>query len=189
MGLRRTIVAVLVALVAAAASGCGGDEKPRGVDPAVAAQEQRDTAAPVDDLALPDGVPQEETGPADRRQTRVIRAWLRALSRGDVERAARFFALPSKFQNGTPVLTIDSRVERLAINRSFPCGARAVHTGGAGSFTIVVFRLLERPGGACGPGTGEKARGAIRVTNGKIREWYRLPDGPQAPPAPAGPVV
>ncbi len=45
---------------------------------------------------------------------------------------------------------------------------------GAGAFTIVTFRLTERRGGDCGRGTGETTGGAIRVANGKIREWYRL---------------
>ncbi|MEA2288372.1 MAG: hypothetical protein QOD55_369, partial [Solirubrobacteraceae bacterium] len=64
---------------------------------------------------------------------RVIRRWLAALRRSDIERAARFFALPSRFQHTrTPVLTIDSERERGAGNLSLTCGARAIRTGGAG---------------------------------------------------------
>jgi hypothetical protein len=161
-----------------------------GTDPAAGRQQ----VPPRSDLALPKGVPDRATGPADRASARVIRRWLAALNRGDVERAAHFFALPSKFQNfGTPVLTVDSEQERIAINLSLTCGAKAVQTGGAGRFTIVTFRLIERRGGDCGQGTGGTARGAIRVAGGKIREWYRLPDRPggqpHAPPAPSGPSV
>jgi hypothetical protein len=138
------------------------------------------------DLALPSGVPQRATGPAKSESVRVIRRWLRALDRGDVRRAAHYFALPSKFQNsGTPVLHIDSEDERIAVNLSLTCGARAEKTGGAGPYTIVLFRLVERtgPGGGCGTGVGATARGAILVSGGQIREWYRLPD--ELPPAAA----
>jgi hypothetical protein len=118
---------------------------------------------------------------------RVIRRWLRALDRGDVRRAAHYFALPSRFQNsGTPVLHIDSEEERIAVNLSLTCGARAEKTGGAGPYTIVQFRLVERsgPGGGCGTGVGATARGAILVSGGLIREWYRLPDEPAPAAAP-----
>jgi hypothetical protein len=200
MSARRSSVAlVAAALLAAAAPGCGGGDDQRdvaadttpGTDPGPAGQQQ---TPPTSDLALPKGVPDRATGPADRTSARVIRRWLAALNHGDVERAAHFFALPSKFQNfGTAVLTVDSERERIAINLSLTCGAKAVRTGSAGRFTIVTFRLIERPGGDCGRGTGGTARGAIRVAGGKIREWYRLPDRPggepKAPPAPSGPSV
>jgi hypothetical protein len=137
-------------------------------------------------------VPRVATGPGDPASERVIRRWLAALRRGDTRRAARFFAIPSRFQNGTPVLTIDSDVERLAVNEALPCGARAIDTGGAARFTIVTYRLVRRPGADCGAGTGARARGAIRVAAGRIREWYRLPDEPAGaarPPAVTGPAV
>ena len=75
------------------------------------------------------------------------------------------------------------------MNLSLSCGARAIETGGAGRYTIVTFRLIERPGGECGTGAGQTARGAILVSRGRIREWYRLydpeevhPDGPLVDP-------
>jgi hypothetical protein len=192
---RRTVLAVCSALAAAAAAGCGGgdgstvdtaDTTP-GVPPPTT-----ETTPASSPLALPRTVPQRATGPADPSATRVIRRWLAALDRGDVRRAAHFFALPSKFQNtGTPVLTVDSERERIAVNLSLTCGAKAIETGGAGRYTIVTFRLIERPGGDCGTGTGATARGAILVARGRIREWYRLPDepggAPASPAAPSGP--
>jgi hypothetical protein len=190
---RASLVAALTTLVTCGAPGCGGAGGERA-EPAGDAQRPAASqpAPPRSDLALPEHVPDRATGPADPASTRVIRRWLAALNRGDVERAADFFALPSKFQNfGTPVLTVDSEPERIAVNVSLGCGARAIRTGGAGRYTIVTFRLIERPGGDCGSGTGATARGAIRVAAGRIREWYRLPDEPgsepPAPPAPSGP--
>lgn len=184
----RPALAVIAVAAALGAPGCGGGD---GGSRTAAAASRR--VLPPSDLALPARVPDRPAGPADRGAARVVRRWLRALSHGRVERAARFFALPSFFQNGTSVLRIDSPGERLAVNLSLPCGGRPLELRGARGFTIVTIRLLERPGADCGQGAGERARTAIRVAGGRIREWYRLPDrvgGPQrAPPATSGPVV
>lgn len=193
---RRSVV-TLVVVAAAASAGCGGGSSGSDADTADTSP-NNGTGATTDpqqsipsDLQLPKSVPRRATGPADRSSTRVIRRWLAALDRGDIERAAHYFALPSKFQNtGTPVLHIDNEDERIAVNLSLTCGARAERTGGAGPYTIVLFRLIERPGpgGGCGGGTGGTARGAILVSGGLIREWYRLPDDPaQEQDQPAGP--
>ena len=191
MAVGRSAVAALAALSVTAAVGCGGAQKSSTTPPTVA-NDPGPTPA-VSDLALPPGVPDESTGPAAVSARRVINDWLKALRRGDVKRAAHYFALPSKFQNATPVLTVNNEQERLAVNLSLSCGAVATEMGGAGVYTIVTFRLTERKGGNCGTGVGGKARGAIRVERSKIKEWYRLPDQPggqqQAPPAPSGPVV
>jgi hypothetical protein len=179
-------VAVWTAIVLA---GCGSGHSTKTTTTLADAQPVPQRS----DLELPPGVPDRATGPADAEARRVINAWLRALRRGDVERAARYFALPSKFQNVTPVLTVDSDGERLAVNLSLPCGAKAREMGGAGAYTIVTFVLTERPGADCGSGVGGTARGAIRVERGHITEWYRLPDRPggppHAPPAPDGPAA
>lgn len=192
------IAAVLAVAVVAAAAGCGSSSpqhpsgSQRGATAAPPAQEHA-PIKPQSDLAIPRRVPREATGPSDRGARRVIRAWLDALDHDDIERAASYFALPSKFQNGTPVLHLDSEQERIAVNVALPCGAKATEMRGAGPFTIVTFRLIDRPGGACGQAVGGKARGAIRIARGKIVEWYRLPDVPggeqTAPPAPSGPAV
>jgi len=198
---RRSVLAVLSVLVLAGAGGCGGGSAksadPRDTSPnnGSSTPSTGSTTQPSvpPDLALPTGVPVRATGPADAESTRIIRRWLAALDRGEVTRAAHFFALPSKFQNtGTPVLHIDSEAERIAVNLSLTCGARAEKTGGAGPYTIVLFRLIERPGpgGGCGGGTGGTARGAILVAGGRIQEWYRPPDDESADPnkvAPSGP--
>ena len=188
---RRSVLALLSVLVATGAGGCGG-RSGRTVDSSDTSPSNTSTQPLPDDLALPPNVPRRATGPADRASTRVIRRWLQALDRGDVRRAAHYFALPSKFQNtGTPVLHIDSEEERIAINLSLTCGARAEKTGGAGPYTIVLFRLIERPGpgGGCGSGTGGTARGAILVAGGRNQEWYRLPDDPSAAPPVSGPTA
>src|SRR3954453_3472234 len=185
----RSVAAVVVSVVTlAGAAGCGGGSADRRPDPADTAPSNgtgTGTQSVPSDLQVPKSVPQRATGPAKRSSTRVIRRWLAALDRGDVRRAAHFFALPSKFQNaGTPVPHIDSEEERIAVNLSLTCGAKAERTGAAGAYTIVFFRLVERggPGGGGGAGAGGTARGAILASGGLIREWYRLPDGPSAAP-------
>ena len=179
---RGSVVALLVSAMAIAACG-GGSSAPKAQpgDTSPGNGTGTQTQPVPRDLQVPKSVPQRATGPASRSSTRVIRRWLAALDRGDVARAAHYFALPSTFQNfGTPVLHIDSEDERIAVNLSLTCGARAERTGGAGAYTIVLFRLVERtgPGGGCGSGVGGTARGAILVSGGLIREWYRLPDDP-----------
>jgi hypothetical protein len=189
MAAGRSAAVSVAALMAIVLAGCGATHRASTTTPVK-------DAKPVpqrSDLDLPPDVPDRATGPAASESRRVINAWLRALRHGNVKRAAHYFALPSKFQNVTPVLTVDSEQERLAINLALPCGAKAVTMGGAGAYTIVTFKLTERPGGQCGTGVGGRARGAIRVEGGKITEWYRLPDKPggrpEAPPAPSGPPV
>jgi hypothetical protein len=195
---RRSALALLSVLALAGASACGGgrsDAGGGGVDRTDTSPTNGAATQTVpQDLRLPDNVPLHATGPASAASTRVIRRWLAALDRGDILRAAHFFALPSKFQNaGTPVLHIDNEDERIAVNLSLTCGAKAQKTEGAGAYTIVQFRLTERkgPGAGCGPGTGAVARGAILVVGKLIREWYRLPDDesqdPNVIPAPSGP--
>jgi hypothetical protein len=196
MSLRR--LALGLALGALAVAGCGGDDEGerRAAPPARQApsvpRPPSTPREPTGALAIPKRVPRRATGPADPAHERVIRRWLAALRGGDVRAASRYFALPSTFQNGTPVLRIDTDIERLAVNAGLPCGAKAIRTGGAGAFTIIVFELTRRPGADCGPGTGSRARGAIRVARGRIREWYRLPDAPptrRPEPLTTGPAI
>jgi hypothetical protein len=172
---RRSAAVVAVVFAACTALGCGGSSKP-APKPKTVTQEDAGTTQPRSELLPPESIPDHPTGPARAESRRVINGWLRALRRGQVTRAAHYFALPSKFQNATPVLTIHSERERIAVNLSLPCGAKATEMGGAGPYTIVTFKLTKRPGGDCGTGVGGTARGAIRVARGKIKEWYRLPD-------------
>jgi hypothetical protein len=189
---RRSVLALIAVVAATAAAGCGGGSH-SGSATAVNSTDTSPgngvtggTQSVPPDLAVPRSIPQHATGPAERASVRVIRRWLRALDRGDVVSASHYFALPSKFQNGTPVLHIDSEEERFAVNASLSCGATAEKTGAAGPYTIVLFRLVNRtgPGAGCGGGVGATARGAILVSGGLIREWYRLPDEPTPPAGP-----
>jgi hypothetical protein len=176
--------AVCSVAAATAMAGCGGHAamSRRGPppDPAPQGRQQGNGIDPA--ILPPRHVPRHGNGPADPAAAHVIRGWLRALRRGDIRRAASYFAIPSRFQNGTPVLTLDTPTEVLAVNISFPCGAVATRFERAGSFTLVRFRLTARVNGDCRGAEGHTTGGAIRVADGHIREWYRLYDADEVKP-------
>ncbi len=192
----------LAAAAAAILAGCGADAERGGGQQTRPAQAPRSTpreappqaprATPsADPFDIPAHVPLRAEGPADAQQASVVRAWTRALRSGDVAGAAALWALPSRVQNGTPVVRLTSRAAVRAFNASLPCGAVLTGVGGADGFTVTTVRLTDRPGGGCGSGAGGTARTAIRVRGGRIVEWYRLPDDPargrRAPDSPAEP--
>jgi ketosteroid isomerase-like protein len=115
----------------------------------------------------------------------VIRAWARALTAGDVDRAASYFALPAIVQNGTPPVRITTREQAREFNQLLPCGARLVMNSRHGAYIYATFRLTNRVGGDCGAGTGGVAATAFLIRDGKIAEWRRLlnPGGGQQPPS------
>jgi limonene-1,2-epoxide hydrolase len=105
----------------------------------------------------------------------VIDAWVTALRRGDVDAAARYFAIPSTAENGPLLIQIENLDDARRFNESLPCGARLVRAETQGQFTTATFRLTERPGpGICGSGTGEAAKTSFVIRGGKIVEWRRV---------------
>lgn len=195
-------LAVPLVLAAGLVGGCGGAAtsapRPSADGAAPARSPATRSGSPTDAqiraaLQLPARVPLRATGAAPAGQVRVVRAWLVELSSGEVARAARRFAVPSRFQNFTSVALIRSRRQALAVSDSLPCGARMTTAGGASGFVVYEARLTERPGGACGAGVGGVVRGAVRVRGGRMQEWYRLPDrsSPRRGEAviPQGPVI
>jgi len=173
---------VLLLLSAGLVSACGGSNT----------SDERRTPAPAvssDPLALPAYVPTRSEGGGERKSIEVIRGWTDALREGNIDRASMFWGLPAKIQNATPVLTLRSRDDVRAFNLSLVCGAILTAAGKAKQFTILKMRLAQRRGAHCGKGTGKQARTAIRVHDGKIVEWYRLPDDPELPGAQQGPAT
>jgi hypothetical protein len=138
---------------------------------------------------------------ADPGAVSVIRAWATALRRGDVNGAARYFALPSEFVNGPyDAVTIRTEAQARAVNETLPCGAQLISVDRHGHYVSALFRLTGRSGphAGCGSGIGQLARTDFVIAKGRIVEWIRAPDsgsdgspGPSAPsPAEAGgPVV
>lgn len=158
--LRQPLVIALLAGLVLAVAGCGGSEtSPEG--------------SPGDDAAV--------AGPdltdADAGDAEVIAAWADALREGDVEAAADRFALPSVAENGPQLIAIETPEDAIAFNDSLPCGAILVRAVTQGEFTTATFELTDRPGGNCGPGTGERAQTAFTIEDGKITEWRRVGGG------------
>ena len=191
----RVLVTGLLCAIALGACG-GGDRSDGAARQQATAPQQREAepSVPGGSLALPPEVPLKATGAGDPRAIKVIRLWTDALRRSDVDRASALWAVPSKVQNGTPVLTLATFADVRLFNDSLSCGSQLVSALGArNGFTVAVFKLTDRPGADCGTGTGNHARTAILVRGGRIAEWYRLPDDAEAPrrpaPAPAEPGV
>lgn len=118
----------------------------------------------------------------------VIRAWARALSAGDIHKAASYFAVPAIVANGTPPVRVVSRVQEREFNMLLPCGARLVKSARHGRYIYATFLITNRVGGNCGPGVGAIAATAFLIRGGKIAEWRRLPNPGSAPPSPNTPT-
>jgi len=131
--------------------------------------ESSTTAAERDDDA---------TAEAESKDLEVIRAWSDALSKGDTEDAARYFAHPSVAQNGPVLIRIFSTEDAVAFNESLPCGSEVISAKTEGEFTTATFRLKQRAGADCGQGVGGKATTSFQIEDGKIVEWRRIDDLP-----------
>lgn len=186
MRLRHVLPCTALA-AASLVAGCGADDGQTAppAAPATASAPVRPDAVPgvPPELQLPAGVPRRgDGGAAGAAEARVIRRWASLHRRGRLREAARVFALPSRFQNVTPILTIDTAPERRAIQESLTCGGRPVRMERAGRYVVVTFELGERPGARCG-GTGV-GRATLRVAGGRITEFYRHIGSPDEVPAP-----
>ena len=120
----------------------------------------------------------EIAGDADPADAELIERWASTLRRGDIDGAARFFAIPSVAENGPALIRIHDRDDARLFNASLPCGARLIAASAEGHFVVATFRLTERPGpGSCGTGTGHTASTAFVIEDGKFVEWRRVEIG------------
>jgi len=194
--MRWRLTTVLLAAALAGCGGGGGDEPAPGPSPR--AQEDARRCSPArppappgrrDPGGVPPGVPStgDGSGRAPAATERVVRAWTAAVRRADFPAAGRLFARRALVQNGGPVLILPNARSAARWNALLPCGARVTRVDRAArGYAVVRFRLVERRGGDCGSGTGATARITVKVADGRIREWYRLPDpGAGVPPADA----
>lgn len=179
-------LALLAGCGSAQSTAVGPGQQPPPVTP----------APPVDSVPVPGldpeilppkRIPTHARGAADPGARRVIESWLRDLRQGRMTQAARWFAVPSTFQNGSRVERLKTAAAVRAAVGGFPCGAVAYRYGAAGRYTLVRFRLTERAGGDCHGAAGHTTGGAIRVVHGRIAEWYRLYDPEEVHPT--GPLV
>jgi len=136
-----------------------------------------------DDSTVPAASEPEATqsteGPEE--DVEVIRAWSEALSEGDIDAAAEFFALPSTAENGITV-EIETLDDARLFNETLPCGAELESTESQGEFITATFRLKERPGVPVCTGDGNTAETSFVIEDGEIVEWRRVAvPGPQSP--------
>jgi hypothetical protein len=126
----------------------------------------------------------EIPGGADPDEARVIDDWARTLREGDIDGAARYFAIPSVAENGPALIEIRDREDARLFNASLPCGAELVRAVPEGEFIVATFELTERPGpGSCGSGTGAAAQTAFVIEDGRIVEWRRVGAGGEEAPS------
>src|SRR5215211_7428691 len=170
MIVRMSRWALLLAGLALSVGACGSEPK------------QAKTPPPPRRAATPP--PAAERKPAAEADVAVIRGWADALRRGRVERAVRYFALPSVVSNGTSPIRLTSRADVRFFNRTLPCGAKVISAEDRGAFVVATFRLTERPGpGRCGTGVGGEASTAFLIRRRHIVQWRRVVD-PQADATP-----
>jgi hypothetical protein len=128
------------------------------------------------------------TGCGSTTDVNVIRDWARALTAGELDKAASYFALPAIVQNGTPPVRITSRAQAREFNQLLPCGAQLVSSSRHGAYIYATFRLTNRVGGDCAGGIGAIAATAFVIHDGKITQWLRLPNPGGGQPSPSTPA-
>jgi limonene-1,2-epoxide hydrolase len=163
----------VLAGLALLASACGSD-----------AEHAKTPPPPERPVAVTPAAPKEK--PAAATDVAVIKGWTDALRHGDVDRAARYFAIPSVVSNGTPPIPLTSRADVRFFNRTLPCGATFAKAVDTGRFVVATLVLTERPGkGKCGAGAvGHEAYTAFLIRRHKIVQWRRVTKpAPEATPA------
>ncbi|MDQ3758671.1 MAG: nuclear transport factor 2 family protein [Actinomycetota bacterium] len=155
----RLIALPFIAAVLLALTSCGsGDESPTTQEPT----SEEATEGPAEDVE-------------------VIRDWSEALTEGDIDAAAEYFAIPSVAENGITV-EIETPDDARLFNESLPCGAELESTQAQGEFITATFRLTERPGVPVCPGSGNTAETTFVIKDGAIVEWRRVAvPGPESP--------
>ncbi len=180
---------VVLVVVLLAGAGCGSGERastssPPGARPAAPEGSPLHRSSPRGGSTIPAPAP---TGvPADPASVAVIKAWSSALRRGDVQGAARFFALPSEMINGggggqVSALKLTSLHAAEVANEGLPCGAKLISADRRGQLINALFELTGRPGpggSGCGSGSGGTARTNFVIRHGLIVLWIRAPDDP-----------
>jgi limonene-1,2-epoxide hydrolase len=105
----------------------------------------------------------------------VVRAWSRALNSGDNGAAADLFALGARIEQSGLELTVRTRADALAWNRSLPCSGRIVAVETSGEEVTATFLLGNRRTSAC-DAPGGRVAAVFRVHEGKIVLFRQLPD-------------
>ena len=98
---------------------------------------------------------------------RVVRAWSKAVNRGDNRGAAESFADGAKVIAGDSVRVLRTRDQAEAFNAGLPCSGRIVSLKAAGAEVTATFELADRATHQC-HGVGERGSIVFRIRHGKI---------------------
>ncbi len=178
------VVTVLLFLLALA--GCGGGGGDDGKSDRLTLTTPK--ADPTEESAAPEAgagggsKAKPATGPVTKAEKAVVRGWADALRQGDVERAVRYWRDPAIATNGDQPYKLVTRAAVRRFNDALTCGAKLESVERDQAYVLATFRLTNRRGrdGACGPGVGNRARTLFLLRDGKIVQWIRASDPPDA---------
>jgi hypothetical protein len=168
----------VVALAALALAACGAkvdrlDLRTPGAHPGVlpsATLPPPPTATPT-----PTPTPVPKLARITHAERRVIEGWSEALRQGRVADAARYFSVPSMFEDGVRAFAT-SRAAVRHFNAGIACGMKLLGMRrGKRHAVLATFRLTRRPGGDCRTG-GSLAAVEFLVRRQKINAWTREDD-------------
>jgi hypothetical protein len=176
--MRRLATALFAGLLLAGCGG-GGDDQPD--------RQTRSTPTSTpsgEDRAEPRGsaTPAPPTGPVTKAEKAVIVGWTDALRNGEIERAASYWRVPAIAANGSQPFRLVTRAAVRQFNEGLTCGAKVESVERDQRYVVATFRLTNRKGrpGACGQGVGNRARTVFLLREGKIAQWIRASDPPDA---------
>ena len=188
--MRRLATVLLLSLLALAGCGGGGDDdgKPDRLTLTTPKTAPGDEGTAPEAQAGGGSRAKPKTGPVTRAEKAVVRGWADALRRGDVERAVRYWRVPAIASNGDQPYKLVTRAAVRRFNDALTCGAKLESVERDQAYVLATFRLTNRRGrdGACGQGVGNRARTLFLLRDGKIVQWIRASDPPDAGDLPGG---
>ena len=90
--------------------------------------------------------------------------------------------MPAIAANGSQPFRLVTRAAVRQFNDGLTCGAKVESVERDQAYILATFRLTNRKGrpGACGQGVGNRARTLFLLREGKIAQWIRASDPPDA---------
>jgi len=182
MVMPRPVTILLFPLLVLAGCSGGGDEDKPGRLTLTTPKADRGEPQAQPGGGAKEKAPAARNGPVTAAEKAVIRGWADALRRGDVERAIAYWRTPAIAANGSQPFKLLTRRAVREFNDGLACGARLESVERDQGYVLATFRLTERKGASvsCGSGVGNRARTLFLLRDGKIVQWIRATDPPDA---------